>query len=143
MPKIILEHDIFGPVLYDTIEGTYEYIEPSTSKKFRYNGKKSSYYDNISEFLESNENQAVVPCVCIENKPIKRRTVATVVCYDNNPYSLFNVEMIDSKWKENKIENLQRGKCYFMLVIKDAAAMNDFRLLSTMEIKKGMINTMP
>lgn len=138
MSKVIINHEVFGPVLLDTETQTYEYIEHNNEVMFNKDDKKVAFFNSGLEFINSGINMGVIPMVCVEHKLHKRRTYIELIDINNYTYTFFNVEMIDSRWVENKIDKFIKGRCYFVLLLSDIKAMNDFRLLSQMEIKKGV-----
>ena len=137
MTKKLVEHELFGYVLLDTETQTYECIYKQTVN-FENNGKKTEFFNSTVDFLNSESKMCVIPFICVEHTSHKRRTYVEIIDINNYSYKFFNVELIDSRWIENKISNFIKGRCYFVLLQKDIRAMNDCRLLSCMEIKKGV-----
>lgn len=140
MAKIPVKHEIYGYVLLDTETQTYEYHKSDHTTMFEYNGKKLPFFNNVLDFLSTSINMCVVPMVCVKHEAHKRRIFIELIDINNYSYNFFNVEMIDSRWVENKIINFVKGRCYFVLLQNDIKAMNDCRVLSCMEIKKGVFN---
>jgi len=138
MAKIPIKHEIYGYVLLDTETQTYEYYESEYSVMFENDGKKLPFFESTLEFLSTGINMVVVPMICVKHEIVKRRTVVELIDLNNYSYNFFNVEMIDSRWVANKIDKFIKGRCYFVLLQKDEKAMNDCRVLSCMEIKKGV-----
>ena len=145
MAKIPVKHEIYGYVLLDTETQTYEYYENANITMFEYNDKKLPFFESTLEFLSTSINMVVVPMICVKHEAHKRRTLIELIDLNNYTYTFFNVEMIDSRWIANKIDKFVKSKCYFVLLQKDERAMNDCRVLSCMEIKKGVFgkNTPP
>lgn len=141
MAKRIVKHLEYGPVLLDTLTSKFEYITTEDRLWFSRDGKKVRYFDNVGLFLDSNVNIAVVPAVCSMAGHKGRRTFIEVIDWNNYNYKLFNVEMINYKWVKNKINYVQKSKCYFVLLQRNIYALNDFILLSALEIKRGVNNT--
>ena len=143
MSKIIVEHDVHGKVLFDTETQQYEYYDNSNVEYFSFNGKSERYFKNTIQFLDSNVKIAVIPVVCSNIGSKGRRTYITIIDWINAYYTFYNVEMINSKWVKNNIGNLSKGKCYFIIVARHQEALNDFIILSAMQIKKGMHTAPP
>ena len=137
MGSYIVEHEVFGKVLFDTSTQQYEYLPIQDYVKFKYKDKSAPFFDSFLEFIESGINIGIVPVVCVESAQKGRRWFVELMDINNYNFKFFNVEMIDSKWRKNKVENVRKNKCYFALMQNDIKAMNDCRLISTMKIKKG------
>lgn len=137
MAKIPVQHEIYGYVLLDTETQTYEYYENDYTIMFEYNNKKIPFFESALEFLSTSINMCVVPMICVKAEARKRRTLVELIDFNNYAYTFFNVEIIDSRWVANKVDKFIKSRCYFVLLQKDIKAMNDCRVLSCMEIKKG------
>jgi len=139
MAKIVVEHEKYGKVLLDTETQTYEYCENKSTITFIYKNKSLPYFDSVLDAINSGINMMVVPMVCTESKAHKRRTYVELVDINNYSYNFYNVEMIDSRWVHNKIENIKKGFCFFILLIIDSKSMNDCRVISSMQINKNKV----
>lgn len=136
--KWIVDHEIYGKVLFDTGTQKYTYLDYDSIRFFTYNGKSARFFDTILSMIDVNVELAVVPVVCSDAKQIKARTMINVIDIANNNYTFFNVERINEKWVKNNIANVVKSKCYFLMLLKNKDAMNDVILVSTLEIKEGM-----
>jgi hypothetical protein len=137
MSKIIVEHEKYGKVLFDTETQMYDYYPERASTYFYLNNKREVYFNNVTTFLESNFNQAVIPFVCSEIGTKGKRTFCELIDWTNKPMVFFNVEMINSRWTPNKIENFRKHKSYFVIVLKNNMALNDFLILSAISIDEA------
>jgi len=136
--KWIVQHELYGPVLLDTDTQSYTHIDYDTVKFFNRNGKQCRYFNNMKEFDESIIKVAVVPLVCTDYKPIKKRTITGFIDHNNRIMNFFNVEMINERWARNEITGASKGKCYFAILEKNQLAVNDYLLLSLLEMEKGL-----
>lgn len=137
MSKIIVDHEEYGKVLFDTETQMYDYFPKRASTYFYLNNKREVYFNNVTTFLESDFNQAVIPFVCNEIGTKGRRTFCELIDWTNKQMIFFNVEMINNRWTSNRIENFRKHKCYFVIVVKNNAALNDFIILSTISIDEA------
>ena len=134
----IVDHESLGKVFLNTETGEYfQYFMPK-NKYFTYNNKSVPFFDGFIDFIQSDIEMAVVPCVCTDSGKRKKRWWFDVIDINNHPFKFFNIELLDGRWQQNNIANLIKGKPYFLLLTKHNEAVNDCRLLSTMLIKKGM-----
>lgn len=140
MSYFLIEHEKYGKVFFNTDTQEYSYIDEKFTKLFTYKNKTGRFFNNANDFLESSTTIGIVPIVCVDNDRKGRRTFIEVNDKNNYCYKFFNVEMIDSKWVHNKINFIYKHRCYFIIISKNEYAMNDFILLSSLEIKKGCIN---
>ena len=161
--KHIIKHELYGDVLFDTKTQSFLVIDyvrmygedvdtlHKNNNVLMFNGGKKPFrfFDSTREFLESSVERCVVPLVCTGFKPIKKRTMITMLDINNSIIDFYNVELIGTSiygkpvWLENKIENIYTGRCYFCLLEKNSKTINDFRLLSSKEITKGMHENIP
>jgi hypothetical protein len=138
MAKIIAEHEKFGKVLLDTISYTYEYLPIPAEKYFYLDNKREVFFDTITKFLDSDSQQAVVPFVCSDTGIKGRRTFCELIDWDNRPFKLFNVEMINSRWVNNNIINFRKHTVYFVIIRKNNNAVNDFLVMSAISISAAI-----
>jgi len=136
--KRIVDHEQYGPVLFDTTTQTYQYFDHSKYKMFNRNGKQCRYFDDMKDFDESLAKIAIVPLVCTDVKAIKKRTLACFIDHNNRVMNFFNVEMINCRWARNEIFGALKNKCYFAILEKNNLAVNDYLLLSLLELEKGL-----
>ena len=75
--------------------------------------------------------------------------MATLIDINNTIIELYNVEIGGTNmygkpiWLSNKIDNLYNGRCYFCIVERNENAINNFLLINTKEITKGMHEALP
>lgn len=138
MGKIIVEHEIHGKVLFDTETQSYEFIEPSDNTYFNFEGKRELYYKNVTDFLNSDNEQGVVPLTCVATGFKGKRSFCDLVDWENIPLTFFNVEMVDSKWWPNKIDNFIKGISYLVIIRRNKKALNDFTILSSIPIDEAI-----
>lgn len=136
MGIIIAKNDVDEYIMLDTKTQIIHSLPKGTSKFFTYLNKSIYFFDNVRSFFESDITTAVVPFVVSQMGRKKRRTFIEIIDHENNPYKMFNVEMINYKWENNRIDQVEKNSVYFMLLKKNKYAMNDFILLSALEIKK-------
>lgn len=134
--KWIIEHEEYGPVVFDTETQKYQYIDKNTTI-FSYNGKSCRFFYSLYEFYDSGIEFGVVPIVCSANKRVKKRSMATVIDIYNNIYDFYNVEYCNG-WVKNQIINLFPGLCYFILVQRNPALINNCSIYSILKIEEGM-----
>ena len=95
-------HEEHGPVILNTKEQKYYYIENNV-RFFEYkNGNKCRFFNTIEEFTLSETKFGVIPFVCTGIKRIKKRTMVNLMDRVNNIHYFYNVELIDNKWVRNK-----------------------------------------
>ena len=140
----VVEHEEYGPVILNTKEQKYYYIEGGITY-FSYNGgNKCRFFNTIEEFYISESKNGVIPIVCTDIKKIKKRTLVTVMDRKNNVYYFYNVELIENNWVRNEIMDMFKGVCYFILINRNEEAINNCILRSKLKIESGMhLNTPP
>lgn len=139
--KSIVNHETLGKVLFDTETQEYEYVEPLNYKFFTYKGKTERYFDTVPDFLESTAEIGIVPMTCMVSKAKGKRTLIEAIDHINYNYVFFNMEMINSRWVTNYISGMYAGRSYFVILKRNAGAVNDCILMSSLLIVKGMHNT--
>lgn len=133
--KRIVNHEIYGPVIFDTATQSFEHIDYADFKFI--DGER--YFENVISFEHSSSRMAIVPLVCVGVKAIKKRTIANFLDWNNRVLNFFNVEMIEEKWTKNSIEGAIVNKCYLAVLQRNELAINDYLLIklqSIYEIKK-------
>ena len=161
--KHVLKHEIYGDVLFDTKTQTFQVIDyeriygeslvdikkHDEIKMFNGGKKPFRYFDSVGDFINTTVIRCVVPLVCTGIKPIKKRTMATLIDINNTIIELYNVEIGGTSmygkpiWLNNKIDNLYSGRCYFCIIERNENAINNFLLINTKEITKGMHEALP
>jgi len=130
--KWIVEHEIFGPVIMDTEKQTYTHLDWNNFKWI--NGCR--YLENMTLFEEAKCSKSIVPFVCTAFKKSGKRTVTTLMDWNNRIFNFYNVELIKNKWTRNCVDGLISGKCYLIVLERNTLAVNNAIILQFKELKK-------
>lgn len=130
--KYIYSRDEIGPFLLNVADQTIQRI-PDARNTFK---GRFPWYESLSDFILSENEQAVVPFWCekIQEKG-KRYSAHILTGYEN--YTFWNVEKIGAKWEPNNIQQLDAQKAYFGFLKRVSGSDNECMILSVMEIKKA------
>ena len=133
MYKLI--NDEIGPLLLNMEDQTFQRL-PDTANKFFRGGRMFNYFESLSDFMQSQCSDAVVPFWAVSFTE-KGRRYSIKILIGGDEYTFWNVEKIGSEWIENKIVGCDAEKPYFGYFIRNPGAQNDCLVGSVMEIKKA------